>query len=376
MDDLSQWLIASKIPGFGTQSLLQFLEKGISVSDLISASSSELKHWKFSNSAIQFLHDEPQQFIQQDLEWMGENKAIIPLCSEQYPVLLKEINDPPLILYVQGQIDLIKRSQLGIVGSRNPTNAGKNNAKEFAAALSQSGLMVTSGMALGIDGAAHEGALSVAEPTIAVMGTGLDRIYPAHHKDLAHKICENGALVSEFSIGTGVRPGNFPKRNRIISGLSLGVLVVEAALKSGSLITAKLAMDQGREVFAIPGSIHNPLARGCHSLIRDGAKLVEKANDILEELSALAIISEQDFKHKDKVPKDPSSKNKTETSVTLDQEQQAVFDAVDFNVTFVDEIVKQTQLPVAVVSGTLLLLELEGYIVNEKGGYSKSHPVN
>lgn len=371
MDDIKNWLVAARIPSFSFEKYQLLLEQNILIADILSAKESDLTHWQFSPKAIEFLQNDPEQFIEDDLNWQGEHKFILSITSENYPALLREISDPPFILYIQGDVDCLMKPQLGIVGSRTPTRSGSDNAHEFAAALSQAGLGITSGMALGVDGEAHQGALSVNEKTIAVMGTGLDRIYPARHKKLAHQIAEQGALVSEFPIGTGVRPGHFPKRNRIISGLSLGVLVVEAALKSGSLITARLAMEQGREVFAIPGSIHNPLARGCHRLIRDGAKLVETANDIIEELSAMALFS-------NKMPTTGQSENndkeKDSIESELDEEQQAIFDAVDYSTTYVDEIVKQTQLSVAVVSGTLLLLEMQGYIVNEKGGYSKSHP--
>ena len=194
---------------------------------------------------------------------------------------MKLINDAPALLYVHGNLSILQDPQLGIVGSRNPTQSGHNNAYEFAKHLAQTGLCITSGLALGVDGAAHQGTIDGNGPTIAVIATGIDRVYPAKHRDLAHKIVENGAIISEFPVGTHPDSRHFPRRNRIISAMSYGVLVVEAALKSGSLITARLAMEQNREVFAIPGSIHNPLAKGCHQLIRQGAKLVETAEDIL-----------------------------------------------------------------------------------------------
>jgi len=202
----------------------------------------------------------------------------------RYPAALLELGHAPPVLYVLGQIDLLARPALAIVGSRSATPQGLDNARAFAGALSAAGLTIVSGLAAGIDGAAHEGALDGPGSTIAVMGTGLDRVYPAKHRALAHAIAEQGLLVSEFPPGTPVRDYHFPRRNRLISGLARGVLVVEAALQSGSLITARLAGEQGREVFAIPGSIHSPLSKGCHRLIRDGAKLVETAQDILEEL--------------------------------------------------------------------------------------------
>ena len=197
------------------------------------------------------------------------------LHDARYPELLKQIADPPSILFVQGDVSLLAKWQIALVGSRNPSASGRDTAYEFSRYLAQDGITINSGLAMGIDAASHQGALAAGGKTIAVIGTGLDRVYPAKHRELAHEIASTGAIVSEFALGTSPRAENFPRRNRIISGLSLGTVVVEAAVKSGSLITARMAMEQGREVFAIPGSIHNPLARGCHQLIRQGAKLVE-----------------------------------------------------------------------------------------------------
>ena len=224
------------------------------------------------------------------LDWLasappGQARALITLADERYPASLLESADPPLLLFAQGRLDLLQAPSVAIVGSRHPTAQGQDNASAFAQALSQAGVTVVSGLALGIDGAAHEGALAAGRgSTIAVVGTGLDRVYPRSHLDLAHRIAQHGLLVSEFTLGTPPLPSNFPKRNRIVAGLSRGTLVVEAALQSGSLITARLALEMGREVLAIPGSIHSPQARGCHALIKQGAKLVETAQDVLEEL--------------------------------------------------------------------------------------------
>jgi DNA processing protein len=247
------------------------------------------------------------------------------------------------------------------VGSRNPTAAGSRTATEFARHLSAAGLVISSGLALGIDAASHRGALDAGAPTVAVMGTGLDRVYPARHRDLARQIAERGALISEFPVGTAPRAENFPRRNRIISGLSLGTLVVEAAIRSGSLITARYAGDQGREVFAIPGSIHNPLARGCHHLIRQGAKLVETANDVMDELGMLA-----DSCY-------PAGQVTVETEVAaepskLDSEYQYLIDFIAYEDTSVDQLVGSSGLTPAEVSSMLLQLELSGYIASSPGG--------
>ncbi|RZI83513.1 MAG: DNA-protecting protein DprA [Rubrivivax sp.] len=223
----------------------------------------------------------------------GQARALITLGDARYPAALLETADPPLLLFAQGRLELLQAPSVAIVGSRNPTAQGKDNAFAFAQSLSQAGITVVSGLALGIDGAAHEGALAgramaaTAErpgSTIAVVGTGLDRVYPKTHRDLAHRIAQDGLLLSEFALGTPPLSANFPKRNRIVAGLSRGTLVVEAAVQSGSLITARLATDMGREVLAIPGSIHSPQARGCHALIKQGAKLVETAQDVLDEM--------------------------------------------------------------------------------------------
>lgn len=230
------------------------------------------------------------QGVEKDLRWLASPGChMVHKTSRNYPPLLKEIHAAPFILFVQGNLARLADPQIAIVGSRNPTPVGCEIAAKFAYYFSNMGLTVTSGLALGIDGAAHKGALLGVASTIAVLGHGLDCIYPASHQELAGDILKaNGALVSEFPIGVSPLPSHFPRRNRIISGLTMGTLVVEAALKSGSLITAKLALEQGREVFAIPGSIHNPLAKGCHALIREGAKLVETTQDVLEELQGFA----------------------------------------------------------------------------------------
>lgn len=221
------------------------------------------------------------------LSWLHEGageRHVVVLGDPDYPPQLLQAADPPLLLYVQGRPSVLGLPALAIVGSRNPTPQGADNARQFAHALSDAGLAIVSGLALGIDGAAHDGALAGRSPTIAVVGTGLDRVYPSRHRQLAHRIAQSGAIVSEFSPGMPPLQVNFPQRNRIIAGLCRGTLVVEAALQSGSLITARLASEAGREVFAIPGSIHSPQSRGCHALLKQGAKLVESAQDVMEEL--------------------------------------------------------------------------------------------
>ena len=299
--------------------------------------------------------------ISRDLAWiLHENHHFISCVSEDYPYLLKQIPDPPVGLFAIGDISLLKHPQLAIVGSRTPSVMGKETAFSFAKTLASAGMTITSGLALGIDGAAHEGALLVQGKTIAVCGTGLDKIYPDKHRTLAKKISEQGLILSEFPLGTPPKAQYFPQRNRIISGLSLGVLVVEAALQSGSLITARTASEQGREVFAIPGSIHNPLVKGCHQLIRQGAKLVENVEDILEELGTLAGLSSFEV-----IPE------KKESVLTLDEAHQNLLDNIGHETTSIDVLAIRTGLETSIISTMLLNLELEGFVKSVLGGVVK-----
>ena len=293
--------------------------------------------------------------IEQDLLWLEKpNHLAIILTDPGYPTQLKEIADPPLILFVRGNPELLSSPQIAMVGSRNPSTMGIDTATSFAKNLAQHGFVITSGLALGIDAASHRGALKANGHTIAVAGTGLDRVYPARHKDLATEIVHSGAMISEFPPGTTAKANHFPRRNRIISGLCLGLLVVEAAKQSGSLITARLALEQNREVFAIPGSIHNPLARGCNALIREGAKLVETTRDILDELNQY---NQQD-------------EDITAISMqsTLDLEQQTLLNLIMFSPTSIDKLVEMTGQSVEVISSMLLVLELQGFIEATAGG--------
>jgi len=276
-----------------------------------------------------------------------------------YPAHLQHIHDAPLLLYLKGNRALLAEPQVGIVGSRNASRAGLENARAFAEALGQRGLLVTSGLALGVDGAAHAGALDAGFPTIAVIGNGIDRPYPARHCKLADRVIREGLLVSEYPPGTQARPAHFPQRNRIISGLSRGILVVEAGLKSGSLITARLALEQGREVFAIPGSIHNPMARGCHELIRQGAVLVETVDDICNEFesgwSSLA----------------PEPTLQERESPGLEPREIAVLDALGYDPQSTDDLCSATGLPAEHLMQSLMLLELHGLVDSAPGGFQR-----
>jgi DNA processing protein len=293
--------------------------------------------------------------IDSDLAWLDQkNNFIVTLADPAYPALLREIADPPPLLFIRGNPELLALPQIAIVGSRNPTKSGIETAASFAFNLSRQGFVITSGLALGIDAASHQGALNAKGYTIAVAGTGLDRVYPACHIELATHIVNTGAMISEFPPGTLAKANHFPRRNRIISGLCQGLLVVEAAKESGSLITARMAMEQNREVFAIPGSIHNPLARGCNALIREGAKLVETTQDIFEEFNQYF---QQDINIE-------TSKLQT----TLDLEQQTLLNRVMFSPTSIDKLVEDSRMSVEIVSSMMLILELNGYVEANAGG--------
>jgi DNA processing protein len=308
--------------------------------------------------------------LESDLEWLAQSGHDLLTCdTERYPALLRNIASPPAALYTDGDVDALWLPQLAIIGSRNPTAGGVENARDFTRALSAKGLTITSGMATGIDGIAHQAAIDAGGRTIAVTGTGLDRVYPASHQVLAQKIRENGCLVSEFPPGTAPKRAHFPARNRIISGLSLGVLVIEAALNSGSLITARLAGEQGREVFALPGSIHNPLSKGCHRLIREGAKLVETDLEILQEIAPLAgqlAGSLQSITSSRQV--DELEKSADGPKMGQDPEYKKLWACLGHDPLPMDTIIRSSGLTAKAVSAMLLLLELRGKVETHPGG--------
>lgn len=304
--------------------------------------------------------------VQHAQAWLAQPGHQLLLDSDSaYPARLRDLSDAPPALFCAGDTDLMNVPQLAMVGSRNPTPAGLRHARQFARHLAARGLGITSGLALGVDAAAHQGALEADGITVAVTGTGLDRVYPQSHQALASRIQEQGLLISEFPPGTPARRDHFPRRNRLIAALSLGTLVIEAALRSGSLITARLAGELGREVFAMPGSVDNPLARGCHRLIRQGAKLVETADDILEELGPLL----------DNVGKVPSSSPREAPPDVHDKDYQHLLKHLDNAPRSIDELVEHTGLAVDAVSSMLLILELRGDVAMAPGGgYQKCRP--
>lgn len=354
---LRAWLTLARTPGLGHAGFRKLLAACGSAEAIVQAPRSRLTAAGLSAKACDHLQAAPD--ADADLAWLdGDPKRhALTLDDPRFPARLRDTPSPPLVLWVLGDPEVLDTAQLAMVGSRNPSPQGRENAAAFAASLARRGLVVTSGLALGIDGAAHQGALDGGGLTVAVCGTGLDRVYPARHRDLAHAIAAEGALVSEFGPGMGPRAENFPRRNRIISGLSLGTLVVEAARQSGSLITARMAMEQGREVFAIPGSIHNPLSRGCHALIRDGAKLVETADDILEELAGQI-----------RLPVPEAAAAAGGEAPQDDGDYAALLQALGDAPATVDQLVERSGLTAPEVSSMLLMLELDGRIAAAPGG--------
>lgn len=345
-----------------------------------------------SDAVISALRKPDQQQLERDLDWLQQDgNALIPFDDERYPALLTEIPTAPAVLFTAGNIDALWQPQLAVVGSRNPTAGGIANARDFAGTMARQGFTITSGLAEGIDAAAHQAALEAGAMTVAVLGSGVDTIYPARNRALAKAISQQGVLVSEFPPGTTAKREHFPSRNRIISGLSLGVLVVEAALNSGSLITARLAAEQGREVFALPGSIHNPLAKGCHRLIREGAKLVETDAEILQELAPLAGRLAAAFEQqstsdsvgashaRDKSADSPQRSLGLESSEKLvnardepnlgdDPEYARLWSCLGHDPIPVDTLIASSGLTAKAVSAMLLMLELRGRVEAHPGG--------
>jgi len=366
---LQAWISLWRVPGVGCKAIHSLLHHFNDATSILKASQQTLQKAGLTSRQAQAIQAQSIDSAKPDMLWLEqENHHLITINDKRYPALLREISAAPPLLYVHGNVELLHDPQIAIVGSRTPTPSGSNNAFEFARHFASTGLCVTSGLALGIDGQAHHGALADDGVTIAVTATGLDRVYPAKHRDLAHQIAERGALVTENPIGTLPRGQNFPRRNRIISGLSIGTLVVEAAQRSGSLITADYANEQGRIVFAIPGSIHNPLARGCHKLIRQGAKLVETANDVMEDLASQIDLSKLDSS--EQITNDKSSSNTP--VVEQNDENSRLLEAMGYDPVSIDQLVIQTGLTPAALSSMLLVMELQGLIAsNGRGSYTR-----
>jgi DNA processing protein len=355
-EELAAWLRLSLVPGLDSGTLRNLLAAYGDPRQIVGAGRVALARYVTAPIAAAIGRDAPAETLEATRRWLDEpGNRLYSLADPDYPRQLLQITDPPPLLYVKGRGELLNRPALAIVGSRNATAQGVANAESFAATLSNAGLVIASGLALGIDAAAHRGGLAGASSSIAVVATGLDIVYPARNRTLAHELAERGALISEFALATPGRPENFPRRNRLISGLSLGCLVVEAAVGSGSLITARSALDQGREVFAIPGSIHSPLAKGCHALIKQGAKLVESAADVLEELRMPARAAH--------ISRQPGSGDAPVLRYPAEFLQALGFDPFD-----PDTLAARAGLNAAEVAALLTQLEIEGTVAALPGG--------
>lgn len=361
--NLSHWVALASILSIKPYTLHQLLEHFGDPASVLMAGVPALKNLGIKEQQAALLSSPDWVMVERALQWEASSTQhhLVTFMDEHYPPLLKEIADPPLMLYVWGNAHILSEYPFAMVGSRNPTSMGRELAYQYAAELAQMGVTVTSGLALGIDSASHQGALSVKRPTIAVLGSGLQCLYPKSNASLARAIAESGAVVSEYPLETQPLAFLFPRRNRIISGLCLGTLVVEASPQSGSLITARLAAEQGREVFALPGSVHNPLARGCHQLIQQGAKLTTTSQEIADELYSLVGFNQLKV---EKLKESPHY-------VQLELEQEQILAVIGFETTSVDQIVARSQLPVSKVCTVLLILELHGYINSASGGYSR-----
>ncbi len=366
-EEIRAWALLVRSPGVTAERVSAALSALPGASSLVAASGAQLQSLGFPDSTRRFFVDAASgaaaALVDADVRWLGagRDRHLVPCISPQYPPLLRETGGAPVALYVRGSLEVLHRPLLAIVGSRNPTAAGRETSFEFARHLAGCGLVIASGLAEGIDAAAHRGALAARAPTVAVCGTGLANVYPAQHTALAEQIAAEGALVSEFAPDVGVRREHFPQRNRVLSGLALGTVVVEAARQSGSLITARFATEQGREVFAIPGSIHSPLSRGCHRLIRDGAKLVETSDDVLAELGMVLQVS-----------RGADTRGAPEPALAdagaMDKEYEILLDALGFDPTGTDALVERSGLKPEAIASMLLILELRGEVEARPGG--------
>jgi DNA processing protein len=372
MDAVAMQLVLGRTPGLSAPRLLAAITgsgartagaPGIgALRGLIGERTATLRHLGLSPAACAWLHAPDQALLEADRNWIvRERVTLVDALSNAYPFQLASSPHGPALLYVRGDASTLLLPQVAIVGSRRPSMPGRITARKFALQLARDGLSITSGLAIGIDAAGHEGALAAGGRTIAVLASGLDRIYPAQHGLLAARIAAQGALVSQFPRGTPPLRNNFPTRNGLISGLSLGTLVVEAADRSGSLITARLAREQQRPVFAIPGSIRNPLARGCHGLIKSGAKLVECPQDIFQGI-ANSLFKQYDMSRQD------DGDGLTARAGALDKGHEILLDALGFEPASVDTLVERTGLPSQSVASMLLILELKGTVGSEAGG--------
>jgi DNA processing protein len=360
-DELAAWLTLQQCPGIGPVKFRAIAESiGFDLRQLLQLDRHSLAAAGLKPEQINAIKNPPDAVIKGCFEWLDASPQhhLLTQNSPDYPELLRELHNAPPLLYAIGRLELLSSPQIAIIGSRNCSPGGASSALDFSAVLAQSGFTITSGMALGIDSHAHRGALDANGNTIAVIGTGIDRIYPSRNKKLAHEIAAAGLVVSDLPLGAPPNRENFPRRNRIISGLSLATLVVEATRNSGSLITARLGLEQGREVFAIPGSIHNPQVKGCHQLIRQGAKLVEQASDIIEDLGSLLGLMAQHSEAPDKAP----------PPTELDEDYQRLLEQIGYDPVPIETLLQRSGLTIDQLSSMLLILELQDHIQTAPGG--------
>jgi DNA processing protein len=358
--ELASWLQLSLTPGLGSATLRKLLSQFGLPAKVLAAGRANLARFASAQVLQELESDAVANAVEHALAWLEQpGNAIVTLADAVYPKLLLEITDPPAVLYCRGRTDLLNRPALAVVGSRNATSQGNSNAEQFARNFSTAGLTIVSGLAQGIDAAAHRGGLAGEGSTIAVLGTGVDIIYPRINDALGTEIAASGLLLSEFPLGTKALAHNFPRRNRLISGLAQGCLVVEAALASGSLITARAAAEQGREIFAVPGSIHSPLSKGCHALIKTGAKLAESAEDVLSELSAF---------RRGGLASNRGAANAGAASATRGDADEPLLACMGFDPADVDSLCTRAGLPAERVSAELLRLELAGRVAVLPGG--------
>ncbi|MET3122185.1 DNA processing protein [Oxalobacteraceae bacterium GrIS 2.11] len=359
MSEISDWIRLTATPGIGCDAAKRLLHAFGLPASIFAANYSDLRQVVSERQAKALClppNTATQALIERTSLWCAEScNTVLTLADKNYPAQLLEIPDPPTLLYIKGRAELLSKLSVAVVGSRNATAQGLVHAKQFSASLSMAGIVIVSGLALGIDAAAHQGGLEGAGSTIAVVGTGLDVIYPARNQALAHQIARQGCIVSEYPLGTPAIASNFPRRNRLISGLSQGVLVVEAAAQSGSLITARMAAEQGRDVFAIPGSIHTPLAKGCHQLIKQGAKLVENVQDILEELRI-------------NVANAQTNSAIGTSKISSCAVDSALLTAMGYEAVHPEDLAQRCKIELGEINAKLVMMELDGQVEMIAGG--------
>ncbi len=365
------WLVLLRAPGLGAAGLRSLVTRAGGAAAALGDIERLRREFALGEETLARLRAPDRARIDADLDWLAAapDRRLLTWDDADYPALLREAGAAPAALFVTGDISLLWRPQIAIVGARSATAGGLANARSFAAHLASAGFVVTSGLADGVDGAAHAAALDAGGATVAVTGTGPDLVYPRRNGALAARIAAAGAVVTEFPPGIEARPAHFPRRNRVIAGLSLGVLVVEAGVQSGSLITARLAGEQGREVFALPGSIHNPLARGCHQLIRQGARLVETATEIVDELAPLARALGERLRERLDAPVPTAEAGPVAMpAAARDADYTRVLAALGHDPVSLDELAARTGFGVPALSSMLLLLELDGDVTSVGGG--------